>query len=113
MPFQYEYAWRKFHEAVLTLVGSQSIQERLGSACVDYLSRLKPDEIPDELQDDFKQIQELQTVELPDGGMNAENLSDEQADKLAEKIVSMYDDLARRLGAYDAQYELEQNLNQK
>lgn len=89
MRSQYEYAWEKFHQAVLTLVGSQSIQERLGSTCAEYLSRLKPEDIPDELQDDFKQIQELQTVELSDGRMNAANLSDEQADKLAEKIVLM------------------------
>jgi hypothetical protein len=113
MPTQYEDAWRKFHEAVIALVSISSIEERLGSACVYYLSCLKPEDIPDELQDDFKQIQELQTAELPGGGVYAKNIKDYEAQKLAEKIVSMYDNLTRRLGAEDAQYESGQNLNQQ
>jgi hypothetical protein len=109
MPFQYGYTSEKFHQAVLALASSsESIQERLGSACSYYLSRLKSEDIPDEFKDDFKQIQELQITERPNGSMIAVNLSDEEADRIAEKIVLIYDDLAQRLGVYDAQYESRQ-----
>jgi len=109
MTFQYNYAYQKFHQAVSALIGSQniqeSLQERLGSAYGQYLYLLKLEDIPNELQDDFKVIQELEIIELPNGSMSVKNLTDEQIDKLAEKILLMYDNLTQQLGTVESQYE--------
>jgi hypothetical protein len=107
MSFEYQYAWQEFREAVFVLVGSDSIRERLDTACRYHLSSVKLEHIPDRLQDDFKRIQELHKIEVFFGYMDAENLSDEEADELAKEIVFMFDSLARMFGTYNAQYESE------
>jgi hypothetical protein len=98
------YTWEKFHVAVSSLAsGTGSIQERLCNAYTYSLMLLevhKPDDLPAEMRDDFEQIvRELTAVEPvgSEGSVQASTnaMTDLKASEIAEKIVSLYDEITR------------------
>ncbi len=61
-----DYVWEKFFVAVHSLAGGQgSIKERLFSAYISALIRLKPDDLPREMQQEFSMLQEELTKGTP------------------------------------------------
>jgi hypothetical protein len=96
------YAWEKLFSAVLAMAcWSDSVQLRLADAYVYSLIILKAEDFPDDLKGDFRDIlAEFAKIRLDgDKGIRAviENqMSEEEAYKLAERIVSLYDKITRR-----------------
>src|SRR5438552_4117724 len=97
-----DYTWEKFHVAVLGLASGQGdIRQRLADAFVGSLIRLKPDELPEELRDDFRALQKELTSARPEGDegtvlASTNTMSGNRAAELAKQIVSMYDGIAKR-----------------
>ena len=88
-----DYARQKFYEAALALVSSRPIQERLTFAAFPLLS-LRPDDIPEEMQGDYAALRLLLTHEpLSLDSPRPRHFHDEDAQTLAEKILSMYTEL--------------------
>ena len=92
----YDYAREKFWQAVDTLVGSGTIQERLARAG-EYLSRLHhPDQdLSEELREEFKAVYHELTKETATGNegnivATTRKLSPEEGTKLARRIFSLY-----------------------
>jgi hypothetical protein len=90
-----EYVWEKFYSAVRALAsGDVPLRERLEWAW-DQLQRLDVEDFPEgQNRARFKEVHE----QLSHMGGGSESLSDEDADIVAETIVSLYDDVARQLG---------------
>jgi hypothetical protein len=96
-------AWEKLHLAVHTLATStEGLQDRLASAWVHSGSLLAlgaPSGLPAELQVEYDAINDALTkVHDPaQGGINATcaTMSDEDARRLAERIVNLYDSVCR------------------
>jgi hypothetical protein len=100
------YAWEKFHEAVLALAsGRVSVQERVASAYFGLmvLKRNGSNFFDDpKLAEDFDSIcQEMETIKPG-------QMQPEQASKIAQKIVNVYDELAQHLGADNQRREQQQ-----
>lgn len=96
------YTWQKLHAAVLILAsGTGTIQERLCDAYVDSLIRLHdPNDFPLEMRKDFEAIQKELTAVPPSGNegsakASTNDMTDDKASEIAEKIVSMYDEITR------------------
>lgn len=96
------YTWEKLHVAVLILASSTgSIQERLCDAYTSSLIRLhEPNDFPKDMRNDFEEItRELTAVEPSgnEGSVQASTnaMTDIKASTIAEKIVSMYDQITR------------------
>jgi len=98
------YTWEKFYVAVSSLAsGTGSIQERLFNAYTGSLMLLevhKPDELPEDMRNEFKEItRELTAVEPSgnEGSVRASTnaMTDLEASEIAEKIVSLYDRITR------------------
>src|SRR5262245_60126455 len=92
-----DYAWEKFHQATLCLVGTGSIQSRLGLAAM-YLIRLNEDNFPEDLRARFRTlVDSLTATDGPEGAISAttSSLDDDAANRLAGEIVYFYDRLAR------------------
>ena len=93
----YDYAREKFWQAVDTLVGDGSIQERLANAAT-ILIRLHPagdKDVPEELREEFKAVYHELTKENATGNegkiaATTSKLNSEQAATLARRIFSMY-----------------------
>lgn len=96
------YVWEKFYVAVQALAGGQgNIKERLLDAYISALIRLKPDDLPKEMQQEFSMLQEELTKAEPignEGKLRAtiNSISSDRAAEIAEKIVGMYDKIAKR-----------------
>jgi hypothetical protein len=96
------YAWEKLFSAVLTMAcSSDSVQLRLADAYVDSLLRLNVEDFPDDLEGDFRDIlAEFAKIRLDgDRGIRAvieSQMSEGDANKLAERIVSLYNEITRR-----------------
>lgn len=107
--YRLDYAWEKFHAAVLTLAeGSGCVQERLADAYIRHLIRLEPEDLPGNMQADFAVLKERITRigAAGDEGRVATTtaaMSDFEAKQIAAKIVSLYDQIARRYGWEDPQ----------
>ena len=85
------HGWKNFYNAILTLASNpSSIKKRLISASVYQLAHIKPDELPEDTQDDFRKIyQELTKVKGSiEASVNA--MDDSKASEIAEEIVSMF-----------------------
>jgi predicted RNase H-like HicB family nuclease len=99
-----DYAWEKLHAAVLTLVeGSGSVQKRVADAYIGQLIRLEPSDLPGSMQADFAALEErlTQAEATGDEGRVARTtaaMNDFEAKQIAAKIVSLYDEVARRYG---------------
>src|SRR5690349_11992273 len=96
-----DYAWEKFYVAVDTLAsGTGSIQERLADAYMSALIRLYPADLPKNLREDFEKLRvTMRRIEpTSDEGRitaAARAMSTDEAQQWAEKIVSMFNHIAR------------------
>lgn len=80
------------------MVSANNINKRIEYAFA-HLSTLKTDEFPEELQEHFEELKkELTKVEGSgnEGGVAAtiKCMSDEELEKIAEKILDLYDTIA-------------------
>jgi hypothetical protein len=83
--------------AVLALAaGQSSIQKRLEDAYISALIRLKPDDFPDDLQDDFRKLQDELTSVEGSVAVSTRAMSGDRASEIAEQIVSMFNQVARK-----------------
>jgi hypothetical protein len=91
------YTWEKLYTAILTLASGQfSLQERLADAYISSLMRLRPEDLPRGLRDEFIELGKRLTCVEPEGDEGSvyatvRAMDTETARGLAEKIVSMYD----------------------
>lgn len=93
MSYPTHTTWERLRTAVEALAsGTESLQERLYSAAL-ALTPLKIEEFPEELRDRVPLVSRpgVQNFDRE----NLKSLSDEDARKLAEEIVSIYDNIAR------------------
>ena len=95
------YRWNnRFYLAVCDLAsGVQDIQERLGDAYSDHLMHLKPEELPEDHQAEFRQICDRLTSVKAAGDegsirASARTLSNEEASEMARNIVAMFNGIA-------------------
>ncbi len=93
------YAWEKLHVAVLALAaGSGSLRDRLENAYVSSLMRLRPEHHfpwPDLLEE----YEDLKREMAPEGHFKITLASwpEEDLKRIAERIVSLYDRVTRRV----------------
>jgi hypothetical protein len=99
MTFQREDRWtsakQKFFEAVYSLVDSnKSLRIRLTYAALD-LANLSPDELPEHMRADFKQLMhELTKTPLSEDYRDPpRDVTPREAKRLAIKILEMYTEL--------------------
>lgn len=99
-----EYTWEQLYGTVSSLVTTEAtIKDRLCNACVSRLIRLQPEDFPEELRSEFKEIIYEITKVKPvndEGNIKAsvQAMSTEKAQKIAERIFSLYDNIARKQG---------------
>jgi hypothetical protein len=90
------YAWEKFHSAVSSLVLlSGTLRTRLISVGVNDIMHVNPKrDLPEELQGKYNEIMEKLTKEgsIAD---SVEALTDREVNDVAEKIVSLYNEIVR------------------
>ena len=100
------YPWEKMYLAALTLAGPGRLQDRLESAFLQmnrlFVPHLK-ETIPDDLVEDFDEVEGRLTCVEPtsDEGTIAATcnaMDDDEAVELAEKIISLHDEISRRYG---------------
>ncbi len=99
------YAWENFHMAIRSLAGLGTIQERLASAYNLHLIHVAPEELPPEVRELFKQVQEeLTKAKAVENVTSVEatvsKMSDEVALDYVDKIITMIDAVARQEGEY-------------
>lgn len=94
------YAWEKFFSAVQGLASGQSgIRERLISAYNSNLIHVKPEELPEKIQNDFRETEEELTKVKAKGSegdvaASVNAMSEDRASEIAQKIVGMFNTLA-------------------
>jgi hypothetical protein len=92
----YDDTRMKVWEAVNTLVGSGTIQERLAWAAECLIQLHRPDEeLPKELREEFKAVCHELTKETATGNegnitATTRKLSSEEGTRLARRILSLY-----------------------
>ncbi len=97
-----DYVWEKLMVAVSGMAASeQSLQERLADAYVSSLIRLDAEDLPGELQEDFRALEDAMGRVNPTGDegsarASTRRMSTEEARQWIGKIVSMYDDVTMR-----------------
>lgn len=96
-------AWERFYEAVRSLGSWGTIQERLSNTYICYLGQLDKEELPVDIQSNFIDLQRSLTVDKPfgDGSVvkkTVAGMSDEEAFEQVEKIIDIYDYIARLEG---------------
>ena len=92
------YAWEKFHSAIHSLAGSGSQKDRLASAYIYNLARLEPKDLPEEIQDDFREfVTEITKIEGPDGSVKAtiSKMDELEISRMIDKLISMHDTITR------------------
>jgi len=99
------YAWEQFYSAVRGLAMWNPIQERLCGAYVFHLIHVKVEDLPENIRDDFRKLQAELTSGKPTGvegtvAAFCNGLTDEQAASYADRIIDMYDTVARHLGPH-------------
>lgn len=100
-----DYAWEKFWAAVSEMASSrQSLQFRRADAYRLHLLHRRPDEdLPADLRDDFAAIDAAltarrATADEGDAVASALAMSDEEAERQIEAVVSLYDSISRLYG---------------
>jgi hypothetical protein len=96
-------AWERFYEAVRSLASWGTIQERLSNTYICYLGQLDIDELSPDVRENFQDLCLSITAGKPfgDGTIVRETVSgmtDEEAFEHAEKIIDIYDNIARKEG---------------
>jgi hypothetical protein len=90
---KYGYSKQKLYEAVLSLSGTGSLQERLTHAGLPLVALKEPaHENPPEIRDELESLVKALTVKpLSDSsGYPARELSDDDAAKISKRIVSLF-----------------------
>lgn len=95
-----DYAWEKFHGAVLTLAGQGDQRDRLANAYLFDLMHVDVKTLPESIQHDFEMLQETLTSGTPEADegtvvASVKSMDEFQMHQLVEKVVSMYDTIAR------------------
>lgn len=108
-PYRYGYAWEKFFQANDTLCGRSSQEKRLEYA-IQYLLRLRSDDVPEEMRDEFIEFMDQFTKVEPVGSEGTiaatiPTMDEMQVRKCVEKINGWYSDISRQYGQYsDGQF---------
>jgi hypothetical protein len=104
-------AWEKFQAATLSLVRSGAIKDRITDAYRNHLSRIDEAELPNELLDDFRILNDAMTREAPavrgDDAFRAtlRKMSNGEAEEVATWVVKLFCALPReRVPAVAATY---------
>lgn len=98
------YAFEKLMNAVLTLAKSKEThQDRLANAYLSGLLLIRPDDLPEDIREDFfelKAAMEKGTPRSDEGTVVASvrDMSEQEASNLIDSIVSLYADVARAGG---------------
>ncbi len=97
---KYSYGWEKMHAAVLTLIGPESMRDRLEGAYMHFsISRLKPEQLPEDIRPDFTRLMERisGTPAGPVGRLHeaVNNMPEDEVHAHAKLIFSMYDSVCR------------------
>lgn len=92
--------WERFYLATRTLVGPGPIKRRLAQAYECNLEDLDPQDLPESIQNEFRDLsQELHSIcPLSDETAvwaSVRKMSDRDADRCAETIVQLWNRLAR------------------
>jgi len=97
------YMWEKLHGAMYSLIGSGELKDRLYYAC-EMLAVYDDDtnKVPDEIINEFREITDLIEKAEPignEGKIRAaiNSMDDVEAGVVAKKILSMYDQITRRM----------------
>lgn len=90
------YVIEKFEGAIDSLRGSGSIHERITKAILYNLAMLKPEKVPDEIREEFKELVDRMESGEPiaeEGTVAAYcyGLSREDAFKVQDQILAMYE----------------------
>ena len=99
-----DYIREKCRVAVISLAwGTESLQERLSDSYISALERLKAEELPPEMRDDFESVVYELTKIKPtsdEGSLAASvaQLDDDTANELIERIVGLFETVCRLLG---------------
>ncbi len=88
----YDYAKQKLWEAVSSLVGASSIQERLTSAAIPLLALRPPQEVPPDIKERLESVLAKLTAEPLSNETRStpRKLSDDEGRKIADEILSMF-----------------------
>lgn len=93
------YAWEKLYLAVSGMAHSEeSLQDRLAAAYMFNVMKLKSEDLPPDVQDKFENLgATITSKQGPKGTVLATTaiMSDEEAKKWIDEIVSMYDAVTR------------------
>jgi hypothetical protein len=97
------YAWEQFYGAVRGLASWTPIQKRLRGAYGYHLIHVKVEDLPESIRDDFRQLKAKLTSGKPTAGEGTvaafcNGLTKKQAKGYADRIIAMYDTVARHLG---------------
>jgi hypothetical protein len=97
------YAWEKFHLAIDCLAGAGSQRERLVGAYVSNLIRLNAEDLPIEIQDEFRKLQRditRQDATGSEGTVQAtvNTMDDGEVASMVKNILSMHDTVTRHQG---------------
>jgi hypothetical protein len=93
-------AWECFHCAILELVRSTPIKQRLVAAYRRYLAALPEDQLPGEVRESFDQVMKCLRGVQPLRGEDAvaasvRKMSNQEADECAASIVEMFGQMCR------------------
>lgn len=93
VPDKYGYAKQKLYEAVLSLSGTGSLQERLTHAALPLVTLRSPAQgNPEDIREELDSIVNLLTAKPLSGaaGYPPRDLSDDEANKVGKRIVSLF-----------------------
>jgi len=100
---KYSYGWEKLYQTMSSLITADDIRDRLCSGLADGVIHIKPEkDLPEEIQDDFKEFWERVTSAQPDGDEGTlkatlDTFSDEEANEVARQLLSFYDTVCRHI----------------
>jgi hypothetical protein len=106
------YGWEKFYTALSGAISNQdSLQMRLANAYTYHLIRLGSDDVPVEVWTELQKLAQVVTAKAAVGNegsvvASTSLMSDEEAAKWLEKIVSMFSDVAQAYGIENHQEEI-------
>ena len=96
------YAWEKTHSAVVHLAASEADpRQRLISAFINDITHIRVEELPEDIKSEFEDLMADVTSEEPiarEGLISASisKLSIVEASRIAERVVTFYDNVTRR-----------------
>jgi hypothetical protein len=94
-----DYARQKLFEALYALVGDGTIDKRLTFAA-DYVITLQPNQIPTSIAEEFEAVRDklTKTPLTHERGYTLRNITTEEGEKLAQRILGMFVTLMGGLG---------------